>query len=311
MSLQEAAVRLADDARERASGIAVAVIEGDEQAIHLDAGAGPLNTSTRFDTGSVTKTFTALLLAQMVESGELALDTPIGDIVDAGDNGTITLVQLATHTSGLARIPGNLMAKAMETPEDPYSDYTADDLLEAVGTDPVGERSVAYSNYGYMLLGHVHTVAGAAPYTELLTARVLAPLELTETAVSFDGVKDRVPGYAGSQPVSDWTEHVYGAGGVVASINDMAAYLRAQLSPSRTDLTAAIELTQRPHGSAEVPLAWQREAGALWHNGGTGGFGSMIAFDRAQGRAVAMLTNREHTPTIDRLALRELHETHP
>ena len=298
MSLADAAARLADEATARASGIAVAVIEGGEQAIHLDAGADPLSERTRFDVGSVAKTLTALLLAEMVVAGEVELEG-----VAARE---ITFLQLATHTSGLPPVPDNFMAKAMQVPENPWRDYTTEDLAEAVATvevTPGGART--YSNYGYLVLGAALEAAGGAPYGELLANRVLEPLGLADTAFGWGGPEHRVPGYVGNCPAPDWTLQVPGPGGVISTINDMVRYLRAQLDPAATPLRDAIELTQ------QHPLGWASEGPVLWHNGGSGGFGSMIAFDRAQGRAVAILTNREHSPTIDRLALRALHEPPP
>lgn len=296
MSLHEAAVRLADDARERASGIAVAVIDGDDEAIHLDAGADPLTEHTRFDIGSIAKTLTALLLAEMVVAGEIELEG-----IAARE---ITFLQLATHTSGLPPIPDNFAAKAKAVPENPWRDYTPEDLAEAVAAVELAPGPELYSNFGYAVLGAALEEGGGAPYGELLATRVLGPLGLAGTAYGWGGSEHRIPGYVMNRPAPDWTLQVPGPGGVISTLADMIRYLRAQLDPASSPLAEAIELTHRP-------LGWSAYGPALWHNGGSGGFGSMIAFDRAQGRAVAVLTNRAHTPTIDQLAMRELHEPHP
>jgi serine-type D-Ala-D-Ala carboxypeptidase/endopeptidase len=279
--------------------LAVAVVEGSEVAIHLDPGADALTESTRFDVGSVAKTFTALLLAQLVVAGEFGLDEPIGGHLDAGPNGAITFLQLATHTSGLPRLPPNLMTKAAQSPDDPYRDYTPDDLLEALRSTPATPGDREYSNFGYMVLGAALAAAGGAPYGTLLGHRVLEPLRLRETGLGFDGVADRAHGYAGAERVPDWTLQVPGPGGMTSCIADMARYVRANLAPDETPLETALVLAQRP-------FAWVEEGDVLWHNGGAGGFGAMVAFDRGAGRGIAVLAGRPHSLVIDEAALRAL-----
>jgi CubicO group peptidase (beta-lactamase class C family) len=289
VSAANKAVALVDDARERASGVAVAVIDGTDDAVHLDSGAHPLTETTRFDIGSVTKTFTALLLAQMVVAGDVELDAPAAR--------EITFLELVDHTSGLPRVPENLMPKAMRSPEDPWRDYTADDLTEALAAVELTPGPRVYSNFGYMVLAAALAEAGGSPYRELLATRVLEPLGLTDTGFGWRGAVDRVPGHVDNRPVPDWTLHVPGPGGITSTIGDIARYLRAHLDPGSTRLHAPLDLVQRP-------LCWGAEGSVLWHNGGAGGFGAMVAFDRTEDRGAAMLTNCRHTDTMDRLVLR-------
>lgn len=97
MNLPAAAAAVADDARERASGAAVVLLRDGDHAFHLDPGVDPLTEHTRFDIGSIAKTVTALVLAQMVTGGEVELDAPA-----ARD---MTFLQLATHTAASRRSP--------------------------------------------------------------------------------------------------------------------------------------------------------------------------------------------------------------
>ncbi len=126
------------DAMHRSVGIVVGVIDAHGRRIvaygHLNQGdARPLNGETIFEIGSVTKVFTSLLLADMVQRGEVALDDPVAKYLPASvkvpqrDGKQITLVDLATHTSGLPRLPTNLKPKDASNP---YADYTVDDLYE-------------------------------------------------------------------------------------------------------------------------------------------------------------------------------------
>lgn len=298
MNLSAAAAAVADDARERASGAAVVVLRDGEHAFHLDPGADPLTEHTRFDIGSIAKTITALVLAQMVTAGEVELDAPA-----ARD---MTFLKLATHTAGLPPIPDNLMAKAAETPDDPWGTYTPDDLAAAVDSVDVEPGPPAYSNFGFMVLAEALASAARTPFAELVVDRVLQPLGLDETAVGWPPGAERVPGLAANRTVPDWTLQVLGLGGLTSSITDLARYLRVQLHPDDSPLAAAIRLTQAGHGPHDLPLGWQRDGTALWHNGGTGGFGSFCAFDPTTDRAVAILTNRAHSSAIDDAGRRAL-----
>lgn len=298
MSLEAAAAAVADDARERSSGAAVVVLRDGEQGVHLDAGADPLTAHTRFDIGSIAKTVTALLLAEMVTAAEVELDAPAAR--------EMTFLQLATHTSGLPRLPANLMAKAAETPDDPYRDYTVADLAEAVDAVTVTPGPPAYSNFGFMVLAEALAAAAGTPFAELVVARVLQPLGLDETAVGWPAGAERVPGYAANRQVPDWTLQVLGLGGLTSTITDLARYLTAQLRPDDTPLAAAIRLTHTGHGPHDLPLGWQRDGTALGHNGGTGGFASFCAYDPATDRAVAILTNRAHSLSVDAAGRRAL-----
>ena len=279
--------------RQSASALAVAVMEQGNCEVGIDEGADPVDETTLFEIGSVTKTLTALLLAQMVVAGETTFDTAIGDVMAAGDNGKITLAQLATHTSGLPRLPHNLMAKAQATPDDPYSTYEADDLEADLQAHPVQPAPPDYSNYGFMVLGLVLSRIGNQSLGSLLRDRVFLPLGMTSAILdaAVDAPRLRVQGYAGNQPVPHWTKPLPGAGGVEASITDMTTYARALLDPSGSALAAALELTLQPPAGHDVCLSWQRAGSLLWHNGGTGGFSSFIGFDRDAGRAVVMLSN--------------------
>jgi CubicO group peptidase (beta-lactamase class C family) len=101
----------------------------------------------------------------------------------------------------------------------------------------------------------------------------------------------RVTGYLHNKPVPHWSKLLPGAGGVEASINDVTAYLRAQLDPAAVELEVALEMTQRPISPYNECLGWQRAGSMLWHNGGTGGFSTFVGVDRGAGKAVGVLAN--------------------
>lgn len=250
---------------------------------------------------------TALVLAQLVLSGAVQLSTPLGDIFDAGRNGSITLRELATHNSGLPRLPANLVARLDEIDpgaqlDDPYASYTPADLAAAIREEDAAGKSTEYSNFGYMVLAHALAAATGRDFAELLRDLVFDPLGMTTASIAsaneLDGV---IPGYRDGLRVSHWTKPVPGPGGVIASIRDLERYLSAQLQPDSTDLEIAIEMTQAVGPDGEC-LGWQRYGNILWHNGGSGGFSTFAGFDRLAGRGVAILHNCGlSSATVDRV----------
>jgi CubicO group peptidase (beta-lactamase class C family) len=298
------------DLREPRFGVAIAMVRDGEVEVRLSEGADALSSRSRFEIGSVTKPLTALLLAVLAEDGVVALETTVGDVLGPGPNGAVTLEQLAIHTSGLPRLPPNLMVNASLTPDNPYSTYGSEDLCEAVGQEAYGSPgSVAYSNFGLMLLGHLLAVAAGEPFAPLLTQRVLEPLGMSGATADGGEDADRLPGYAGNQPVPHWDQPLPGAGGVEASIDDMVAFVRAQLEPDRTLIGAAIRSThalRAEDAGGTVSLGWHWRGPAAWHNGGTGGFSSFAGFRHDTGTGVVVLTNRAPEPPPDRIGFRLL-----
>ena len=149
------------------------------------------DADTVFEIGSITKVFTAIVLADMVERDEARLDAPVRELLgpDASlpsrDGIEITPLHLATHSSGLPRLPDNLDPADLANP---YADYTEADLMDFLSSHDLTRRvgeSVEYSNLGAGLLGHALAVRAGADYETLVTGRVLDPLGMTDTAVAL------------------------------------------------------------------------------------------------------------------------------
>jgi len=205
-----------------------------------DSGLGrPLDPDDVFEIGSITKVFTGTLLAEMAQRGEVALDEPVKTLVPAGvtvpaRNGrTITLEDLATHTSGLPRLPENL-APAGES--DPYVDYTPQQLYDFLSsytlTRDVGAE-FEYSNEGAGLLGHLLALRAGQSYADIVRERILAPLGMTSTAVEVTApMRERfVQGHDGDgRAVAHWNfTTLAGAGGLRSTAADMLAFAAAGL----------------------------------------------------------------------------------
>ncbi len=280
-------------------------------------GAGREDTpgaQTLFEIGSVTKVFTALLLAEMAERGDVALDDPVAaylpDTVATSFGEQVTLAHLATHTSGLPRLPANL---APADPANPYADYTAGQMYGFLADYTLPREPGAafeYSNLGAGLLGHLLARHAGTSYEALLRARVLGPLGLGDTGVTLTPAQQArlAPGYSAGQPVPGWDlPTLAGAGALRSSADDLLRYLAAhlglaELGLAETPLAEAMRATHAPRSEAgrdsvRIGLGWmvQTTGGGeiLWHNGGTGGYRSFIGFDRDRGRGVVVLTNSD------------------
>src|SRR3972149_8582837 len=189
------------DVSHQGVGIVVGVIDanGRRGIAHGRARAAdprPLDSDTIFEIGSGTKVCTALLLADMVQRGEVALDDPISKYLPSGvkapeRNGrAIALVDLATHTSGLPRVPANLRPATFQ---DPYADYTAEHLdafLSSYELPREPGTKFEYSNLGGGLLGYLLARRAGMDYAALVRARITGPLGMTSTTAARPGDED-------------------------------------------------------------------------------------------------------------------------
>lgn len=270
-----------------------------------------VDSTTIFEIGSVTKTYTALLLADLVTREIVTLDTPVQallpDSVDvpAFEGQPITLRHLATHHSGLPRVPDNLLSSATN-PFDPYAAYSTDDLyafLNSYTLPRAPGTEYAYSNLGMGLLGHALAVRADSAYAGLVQARIAQPLGLPDTAIRLsDGQKRRlIQGYNMFQaPTPPWTFDVMApAGAVRSTARDQLRYLAAHIGLSPTPLDSTLRATRTPLAQASaqdsVAYGWHIRtvdgARMVWHNGGTAGFSSFVAYAPARNVGVVLLVN--------------------
>jgi CubicO group peptidase (beta-lactamase class C family) len=226
----------------------------------------------------------------------------------------ITLLDLATQTSGLPRLPGNLAPK---DPKNPYADYTVEQLYDFLShytlTRDIGEK-YEYSNLGVGLLGHVLARRAGMSYEELVTKRILEPLEMRDTAITLS-VRMRArlaPGHdAAGAAVAGWDlPTLAGAGALRSTANDMLKFLAANLDAGDGPLPSALREThrgRRPTGmpQLEIGLGWhifhRFDNDLVWHNGGTGGYHSWIGFMTA--RRVGAVVLSASSPDIDDIGL--------
>lgn len=274
--------------------LSIAVIDGDDVSLATFGST----EETEYEIGSVTKTFTASLYAIALEKGEVETDTTLGEVLGVtGAAASVTLDELATQHSGLPRLPASPLllvrsAVANLSGADPYTE-NVDELIAAASSASVdGEKPFLYSNFGMALLGHALAAAASTDYPALLEQRVLGPLGMSETFAPGTLPADATTGFAASGRRSDaWTLAAYGpAGSIRSTLTDMTDYVVAQ----RDETAPGVSATEPRVEAAgdEIGYAWfTTDEGVVWHNGMTGGFASFVAFDRASGRAVVILSN--------------------
>ena len=295
------------DQQKQAVGIVVGVIEPNGRRVVAYgklANGDPrtLDGDTIFEIGSISKVFTSLLLADMVNRKEVTLDDPAAKYLPENvrmpeRNGkSITLLDLSTHSSGLPPLPGNLK---------PEADYSMDDLYQFLSgytlpRDPGSEFE--YSNLGGGLLGHLLAYRAGTDYESSIATRITQPLSMPDTGITVSSSMKRrmATGHnAILAPAANWDlPTLAGAGALRSSANDMLTFLEAFLGYKESPLAPAMKAmleVRRPLGQATIGLGLiivspdGREI--AWHNGGTGGFRSWVGYDPKERLGVVVLSN--------------------
>jgi len=295
------------------AGVSIAVVEHGVRRVFSYGAAKP---DSIFEIGSITKTFTGLILSQLVEQGKVKFDEPVRELLPAGTvikpaGAEITLLDLATQHSGLPRMPDNF---APADNSNPYADYDAKRLYAFVAQHGVAKPADAgflYSNLGFGLLGQALAVRAGLSYPALLKQEVTEPLGLKDTTVALtaEQLARFIPGHsADHKPAHAWDLNAMaGAGAIRSTAADMLVYLEANLHPegvkpegdSAAAKTLAAALIQQHELRADampgtrIALAWlfEAETGNYWHNGGTGGYSSYAFFNPKGNYAAVVLLN--------------------
>jgi CubicO group peptidase (beta-lactamase class C family) len=305
-------------------GCVIGVIDNGKQEvysygeIHRGAGDKP-DADTVYEIGSVTKAFTGTLLGDMVNRGEVKLDAPLQDSLPPdvklhlAKGQPIKLVDVASQSSGLPRMPYNMGPKDLKNP---YADYTPDLMFKFLGehqlSRPPGEYE--YSNLGMGLLGHVLALKAGKTYEELVVERICDPLEMNDTRITLsDEQKKRLapPYNAELADEKNWDfDALAGAGALRSTVNDMLKLAAAGLSDDDRPIVKAIHEAWKPHsgkpGDLRVGLAWHlaRDGVTWWHNGQTAGYSSALFIFPPKKLAVVVLCNtaaEQTTPLAERI----------
>lgn len=316
-------------------GIVVGVIEPDGRRVVAFGNAGadaerPLDGDTLFEIGSITKVFTALLLADMADGGDVDLDDPVAKFlpsgVDVPERGgrSITLRELAMHHSALPRLPANMNPA---DPENPYADYTVEQLYAFLSSyelpRDIGAR-YEYSNLGFGLLGHALALAADDDYETLVRERIAEPLGMSSTAVTLSprlGARLATGHDVRREVTPGWDlPSLAGAGALKSSANDLLSFLALFLGEEDEPLEAPLSVMlaeRRPAGPGmEIGLGWHVRQGddggdVVSHNGGTGGYRSFVGFDSDGGVGVVVLTNVSTPAGVDDIGMHLLDPSRP
>lgn len=322
------------DARHQGVGIVVGVIDASGRRVisygSFDKDKKAVGADTLFEIGSATKVFTSLLLADAVVRGEVKLDDPVAKYlpttVKVPERGgkKITLLDLATHTSGLPRLPANLAPK---DPANPYADYSVAQLYEFLSSyqlpRDIGSK-YEYSNLGAGLLGHALARRAGTDYETLLRTRITTSLSMKDTVITLDDSRKArlAPGHdAQLQRVGNWDlPALAGAGAIRSTAADLLTLLSANLGLTKSTLAPAMASmlkTRRPTGTAglEIALGWhvttKGDSQIVWHNGGTGGYRSFIGFDPRKSAGVVVLANTFTDAGVDDIGMHLLDPSSP
>lgn len=246
------------------------------------------------EAGSITKTFTANLALQLQVAGIIDTAQTVAHylpFVKGNDSvlGRIRLADLATHHSGLPRLPDNIDRTRGFSQMQPYV-YTREDLYQYLsGARLQRPGQYAYSNLGFGLLATVLETASGKSYGTLLRQYILEPLHMRHTYTqNREFLADTATGYFNGRPAQYWTfESMAGAGAIKTNATDMLRYLEAHLSPLRPpfdNIHSALTTPQHAVSPAvNICYGWHTMERtvhrAYWHNGGTYGFSTFAAFE--------------------------------
>ena len=281
--------------------VSIAVVDGSTVTY---AGFGA-NEYTQYEIGSLTKTFTALLLADAIQRGEVTADTKAGALLPLGDApiADVTLAELASHRSGLSAQgmqPGDAIPFMLRllSHRNPFTEDLDGVLAIARKATLTDRGGFVYSNLGVAVLGHALAAAAQMDYAQLVQERLFTPLRMAESSLplTMDNLPSGAPrGYsAAGVAEAPWTIDGWApAGGVRSTTADMVRYTQALLDSSAPGIDA---LTPRgAFGEQQIGYVWMMQDyeghTVTVTNGLTGGFVSKIILDRAQHRAVIVLSN--------------------
>lgn len=281
--------------------VSIAVIDG-STVTYAHFGA---DEHTQYEIGSLTKTFTASLLADAIRRGEVTADTKVGALLPLGGApiAEVTLAELASHRSGLS-------AQGMQLGDtipfllryarhhNPFVQDAEGVLAIARNATLTNRGGFAYSNLGVALLGHALAAAARMDYAQLVQERVFTPLGMAESSLplTIENLPAGAPSGYSAAGIAEAPWAIDGwapAGGVRSSAADMVRYAQALLAGSAPGMDA---LTPRWQvGALQVGYVWTTQEAqghsVTYKNGLTGGFTSKIVLDRANHRAVIVLSN--------------------
>jgi CubicO group peptidase (beta-lactamase class C family) len=314
---------LAERVGDNGVGMVVGVIEPAGRRIvtygRSDADNGrALDGDTVFEIGSLTKTFTTLVFADMVRRGEVQLEDSASNYLPAGvrmpaRGRPITLLDLATHRSGLPSMPNNVPLQGQPNPIEAYTVDQLYSFLSGYTLERAPGEKWAYSNLGVALLGRLLARQAGVEYEELVTQRVLKPLRMSSTSITLTPAQSArlAPGHDRYlRRVASWEMRAMpGSGSLRSTANDMLRLIAAQLGYRDTPLSPAMayQRTVRITENETQRLGWfatkRGDEEIFAHEGGKAGYRSAVAFNLRTRTGIVVLANARTDDRPDPIAL--------
>jgi len=262
----------------------------------------PFTAETQFEIGSITKTFTAFLLESVLQENGIT-DTSLmtqflpDSLTKNKDIGSIQLLHLLNHTSGLPRLPENIGIPIDRL--QPYANYDKEKLYYYLSkTEPKTFGRVAYSNLGVGLAGVIAENISKKSYEQLLSEYINSPFQLKHTGTQSAKRVPKAIGYFGNETASYWDMSVLvAAGGIKSDANDLLQYLDFIASnQSLPVIQSVLKKTTQLNKQIAISKAWhtiEKDGATLlyWHNGGTYGFSTFAAFNPTTQNGVVVVIN--------------------
>jgi D-alanyl-D-alanine-carboxypeptidase/D-alanyl-D-alanine-endopeptidase len=308
-----AALKSGELAPSTGQGVSIGVYEHGTTRIFSFGAAKP---DSIFEIGSLTKTFTGLILAQLSTQNRVRLDEPVRELLPPGtvakpQGPEVTLIDLATQRSGLPPMPDNIDLGDLDQP---YAAYHAADLLAYISKHGVANPTRASSQFGSLgfgLLGVALATRAGLSYGHLLRDEVASPLGLKDTTTELTPEQQLrfIPGHDEFHgPAKPWnSDALAGAIAIRSNAGDMLTYLTASLHPERVviaapsaeakTIAAALRLSLQPQSDTasgmKIALGWlyQNETGNYWHNGATAAYSCYAFFNPKGDYAAVVLFN--------------------
>jgi len=295
-------VGLYKDGQSYFAGAGSTALEGD--------GVTP-DEDTIFETGSISKVFTSLLLSDMLLAGKMRLEDTAAQYLPENvkmpsfEGEPIRLLHLAQHSSGLPRMPDNF---SPQDKNNPYADYRNEELYEFLNSYKLTRRPgeiFEYSNLGVGLLGHILELASGKDYETLLKERITGPLGMKSTSINISPreMKRLARPYGPDcRPGNNWEiAALKGAGGIRSTARDMLNFGIAAMQGGNTPLAGVFAESMRheratSEAGTRIALGWhinKNKAGdnLYWHNGSTAGYHSLLMLNPTKKLAIVVLAN--------------------
>jgi CubicO group peptidase (beta-lactamase class C family) len=296
------------------AGLAIGTIIDGKSATYYygetELGNGKLpGANTVFEIASISKTFTAAILAWYVNEGKLKLNDPIikylPDTVAANPAlQNITLVNLINHTSGLPSLPLNFSKQKGYTDANPYKSYNRQMLFAYLKNCTLRSepgKDYAYSNLGVGLLGVILERVSKKPYQQLVVEIISKPLAMKNTTqrLSTQAAANLATLYdEEARKTVPWDFDALAAcGSLKSTVTDLLLYAKANMIKADNKLSQAFELTHQVTFAADTPvgLGWHiikvEGISYVYHNGQTSGSSSFLAYNREKNIALVILSN--------------------